>query len=211
MRGIGVRIHNARDHLEDRVGSVQRRHEEAAPTRRRRNCPVVVELARWLSVPGIAGDLEIGVIGDHHTIDLPSRIHRLTIVGDLKTHSRRQGQNPPRRQSVEKRHAPLHCEPVVVGVDLPLIHRRQAPKPVRHGRFGRNRLGNDTFVFRRAKERHLRRGNRLQKREHARRLLCSGLIDRPNAASSRLFRPEHPEKCANILRVPLPRKTSRRF
>ena len=57
VRCVGVGVDDAGDAFEGLSRPVERRHEQAAPARRRADGPVIVELARRARLPRVAGDL----------------------------------------------------------------------------------------------------------------------------------------------------------
>ena len=152
VRRIGVGVDDAGDAFERLRRPVERRHEQAAPARRRADRPVIVELAGRAGFLRIAGDLMGAVIAHHRPVELPAGIDGAAVILDLEADGRRERQDPAGRHRVEKRHAALDGQAVVGGRRLLRIDGRQLAEPVGQDGLGRHRRGDDAVVLRSAEK-----------------------------------------------------------
>src|SRR5919106_1710513 len=143
---VGVRVHEAAQHLEHAVGAVERRYEQAAPAGRGADRPGVVELHGRARLPGPARRLRGAVVTDHLAVELPAGRDCPALVADLESHCGRQGHDPPERHGVEERGAALDRQRVVRGAQPLLVEPGELVEPRGLDRLGRDRLGGDALV-----------------------------------------------------------------
>ncbi len=114
-RAVAVGVDDTSHQIEDGLVSVQRWDEETAPARRRRDGPVVVELAGRAGLLRTAGDLIGMMVAHHNLVELPARVDGASAVQDLEPNGCGDGEDPARRHGVQERQAALDREAVVGG------------------------------------------------------------------------------------------------